>query len=94
MHEGGWEPFVHHFSSVLEDVVPQDEETRAGGISCTKTAPATGEETRGTWCKGNGRTRAGGISCTKSPPRHARTTPVTPARPRPPAHAACSSGSL
>lgn len=36
MHEGGWEPFVHHFSSVLEDVVPQDEETRAGGISCTK----------------------------------------------------------
>ena len=31
MHEGGWEPFVHHFSSVLEGVVPQDEETRAGG---------------------------------------------------------------
>ena len=31
MHEGGWEPFVHHFSSVLEDVVPQDEETRASG---------------------------------------------------------------
>ena len=27
MHEGGWEPFVHHFSSVLGDVVPQDEET-------------------------------------------------------------------
>ena len=78
---------MHHFSSVLEDVVPQDEETRAGGISCTKTAPATGEETRGTWCKGNGRTRAGGISCTKSPPtprphhaRHAR--PATPAGPR------------
>ena len=31
MHEGGWEPFVHHFSSVLEDVVTQDEETRASG---------------------------------------------------------------
>ena len=31
MHEGGWEPFVHHFSPVLEDVVPQDEETRASG---------------------------------------------------------------
>ena len=31
MHEGGWEAFVHHFSSVLEDVVPQDEETRASG---------------------------------------------------------------
>ena len=31
MHEGGWEPFVQHFSSVLEDVVPQDEETRASG---------------------------------------------------------------
>ena len=29
MHEGGWEPFVHHFSYVLEGVVPQDEETRA-----------------------------------------------------------------
>ena len=29
MHEGGWEPFVHHFSSMLGDVVPQDEETRA-----------------------------------------------------------------
>ena len=36
MHEGGWEPFVHHFSSMLGGVVPQDEETRAGGISCTK----------------------------------------------------------
>ncbi len=32
MHEGGWEPFVHHFSSVLEDVVPQDEETRASDV--------------------------------------------------------------
>ena len=42
--------------------------TRTGGISCTKSAPATGEETRGTWCKGNGRTRASGISCTKSAP--------------------------
>ena len=31
MHEGGWEAFVHHFSSVLEDVVPQDEETRTSG---------------------------------------------------------------
>ena len=31
MHEGGWEPFVHHFSSVLGDVVPQDEEIRASG---------------------------------------------------------------
>ncbi len=39
---------------------------RAGGISCTKSAPATGEKTHGTWCKGNGGTRAGGISCTKS----------------------------
>ena len=29
MHEGGWEPFVHHFSSVLGGVVLQDEETRA-----------------------------------------------------------------
>ena len=28
MHEGGWEAFVHHFSSVLEDVVPQDEGRR------------------------------------------------------------------
>lgn len=54
MHEGGWEPFVHHFSSMLGGVVPQDEETRAGGISCTKTAPATGEKKRRTWCKGNG----------------------------------------
>ena len=41
MHEGGWEPFVHHFSSMLGGVVPKDEETRAGGISCTKSAPAT-----------------------------------------------------
>ena len=41
---------------------------RAGGISCTKSAPATGEETRGTWCKGNGDIRAGGISCTKTAP--------------------------
>ena len=32
MHEGGWEPFVHHFSSVLEGVVPQDEETRASDV--------------------------------------------------------------
>lgn len=32
MHEGGWEPFVHHFSSVLGDVVPQDEETRASDV--------------------------------------------------------------
>ena len=31
MHEGGWEPFVHHFSSMLGGVVPQDEETRASG---------------------------------------------------------------
>ena len=31
MHEGGWEPFEHHFSSVLEGVVPQDEETRRSG---------------------------------------------------------------
>ncbi len=30
--------------------------------------PATGEKTRGTWCKGNGDIRAGGISCTKSAP--------------------------
>mgnify|MGYP004562987483 CR=1 FL=1 len=36
MHEGWWEPFVHHFSSMLGGVVPQDEETRGGGISCTK----------------------------------------------------------
>ena len=57
---------MHHFSSMLGGVVPKDEETRAGGISCTKTAPATGEETRGTWCKGNGGIRTGGISCTKS----------------------------
>ena len=41
MLEGGWEPFVHHFSSMLGGVVPKDEETRAGGISCTKSAPAT-----------------------------------------------------
>lgn len=27
--------------------------------------PATGEKTRGTWCKGNEDIRAGGISCTK-----------------------------
>lgn len=32
MHEGGWEPFVHHFSSVLEDVVPQDEGTRDSDV--------------------------------------------------------------
>ena len=31
MHEGGWEPFVHHFSSVLGGVVLQDEETRSSG---------------------------------------------------------------
>lgn len=31
MHEGGWEPFVHHFSSMLGGVVPQDEEIRASG---------------------------------------------------------------
>ena len=31
MHEGGWEPFVHHFSPMLGGVVPQDEETRANG---------------------------------------------------------------
>ena len=68
MHEGWWEPFVHHFSSMLGGVVPQDEETRGGGISCTKSALATDEETRGTWCKGNGRTRGGGILCTKSAP--------------------------
>ena len=30
--------------------------------------PATGEKTRGTWCKGNGDIRAGGISCTKTAP--------------------------
>ena len=42
--------------------------TRAGGISCTKSASAAGEKTRETWCKGNGGTRAGGISCTKSAP--------------------------
>ena len=27
---------------------------------------ATGEETRGTWCNGNGDIRASGISCTKA----------------------------
>ena len=32
MHEGGWEPFVHHFSSMLGGVVPQDEETRASDV--------------------------------------------------------------
>ena len=68
MHEGGWEPFVHHFSSMLGGVVPKDEETRAGGISCTKSAPGGGKETRETWCKGNGGTRADGISCTKLAP--------------------------
>ena len=36
MHEGGWEPFVHHArlagtAAVLGDVVPQDEETRVSG---------------------------------------------------------------
>ena len=31
MHEGGWEPFVHHFSPALRNVVLQDEETRASG---------------------------------------------------------------
>ena len=40
MHEGGWEPFVHHFSSVLEGVVPQDEETRASERCGTTPAPA------------------------------------------------------
>ena len=68
MHEGGWEPFVHHFSYMLGGVVPKDEETRAGGISCTKLAPGGGKETRETWCSGNGGTRADGISCTKLAP--------------------------
>ena len=30
--------------------------------------PGMGKETRGTWCKGNGRTRTGGVSCTKTAP--------------------------
>ena len=29
------EPFVHHFSSALRDVVPGDEETRASGWRST-----------------------------------------------------------
>lgn len=32
------EPFVHHFSSALRDVVPGDEETRASGRRSTTPA--------------------------------------------------------
>ena len=28
MHEGGWEPFVHHFSSVLEDLVQRERRNK------------------------------------------------------------------
>ena len=56
MHEGGWEPFVHHFSSVLGDVVPQ-----GSGTWCPKTKEegiASGEAPRppgGNGCCAQGR---------------------------------------
>ena len=59
------------------DLVQRERRNKGGGISCTKSAPATGEETRGTWCKGNGGTRAGGISCTKSAPGGGKETRET-----------------
>ena len=59
---------VHHFSSALRNVVLQDEETRAGGFSCTKPLPSAAEKAGGIWCKGNGGARAGGFSCTNSAP--------------------------
>ena len=65
---GGAGVLVHHFSSALRNVVLQDEETRAGGFSCTKPLPSAAEKAGGTWCKGNGGIRAGGFSCTKSVP--------------------------
>lgn len=68
MHEGWWEPFVHHFSPMLGNVVPQDEETRASGWRSTTPARRELLLRPATWCKGNGGTRDGGFSCTKSEP--------------------------
>ena len=50
MHEGGWEPFVHHFSSVLGDVVLQDEETRVSERRGTTPARRERLLCSGTWC--------------------------------------------
>lgn len=49
MHEGGWEPFVHHFSSVLGDVVLQDEETRVSERRGTTPARRERLLCSGTW---------------------------------------------
>ena len=68
MHEGGWEPFVHHFSPMLGGVVLRDEETRISGRRGTTPARREPLLCPGTWCKGNGGTRAGGLSCTNSAP--------------------------
>ena len=66
MHEGGWGLSCITFRLCSRTWCPKTK--KQGRVVRHHARPATGEETRGTWCKGNGRTRAGGISCTKSAP--------------------------
>ena len=77
MHGGPLKPSVHLFS--FRDLVQRKRKNKGGRISCTKLAPATGEETHGTWCKGNEGTRDSGFSCTKSPRPAARHAAPPPA---------------
>lgn len=72
MHEGGWEPFVHHFSSVLGDVVLQDEETRVSERRGTTPARRERLLCSGTW----------GLKTKRAERHHARRLAPHPAGPR------------
>ena len=67
MHEGGWEPFVHHFSSMLRNVVTQDEETRASGWRGTTPARRESLLCPRTWCL---KTKKRGLADGEAPRPH------------------------